>query len=427
MPSTRPEKQRIVLATVGSLGDVFPFLAIANELRAHGYHPIVATSELYRGLVEANDLPFAPMRPDRFPGQKDPDFLDRLLRHRRAPGAIFREMFLPSPREALQDALIASEGADAIVSHTLAGGARLAAEVRGLPWISAVMQPMGYLSVHEPPVLGPDWIAATLRATGPATTRRVFALAKRITNSWAREWHDLRDELGLPPTSYHPLWEGQHSPLLSLGLFPRALGTPMPDWPKTARVTGFPFLALSDEVLDPALEQFLAAGEPPLVFTLGTTAVNEPGPFHRESAAAARRLGRRAVLLVGPGNQDFGQTPSSDSIAVPYAPHHLLFPHALAVIHQGGIGTLAEALRAGKPMLIMPYAHDQADNAWRAARLGVARVITRRDYNADIVAAELARLIGSLSVRAAASSVSEVVSRERGAAEAADLIEAALR
>jgi UDP:flavonoid glycosyltransferase YjiC (YdhE family) len=422
---TAGASQRIVLATFGSPGDLRPFLAIGAELGQRGHRPVIATSAFYREQVAAAGLAFAPVRPDRVAGQRDPDYLDRIIRGHRSPAAVFRDMFLPSLRDSLADTLCATEGADAIVAHPLASMARLAAEVWQIPWVSAVMQPMGYLSAHEPPVVGPPWLASALRGFGPRPARYALAAARRLTDAWASEWRALRCELGLPGTSDHPLWEGQHSPLRSLGLFPRVLGAPQADWPPQARVTGFPFYSVG-ATLEPRLERFLADGEPPLVFTLGTTAVNDPGAFFAESALAARRLGRRAVLLVGQDGARQGDDVSAGIMAVPYAPHELVFPRAAAIVHQGGIGTLAEALRAGKPMLIMPYGHDQQDNAWRARRLGVARVLARREYRAANVSRELAGIAANPDARAAAARAACAVARERGAATAADMIDAAL-
>ena len=419
--------KRIVLATFGSLGDLQPFLAIGAELRARGHEPILATSEFYRGQVAAAGLGFAPVRPDRFPNQQDPDFLDRVIRDRARPAAVFRAMFLPSPRESLEDLLTATEGADLVVAHTLASAARLAAEARGLPWISAVMQPMGYLSAYEPPLIGPRAISGVLRRLGPGSTRPVLKLARRLTDAWAKEWHDLRAELGLPAVPDHPLWEGQHSPVRSLGLFPRVLGEPQPDWPPQARITGFPFYRPSQQSLDPKVSHFLENGESPLVFTLGTTAINDPGSFFEESAAAVQRLRQRAIFFVGRDNEERSEDVSPGVIAISYAPHELVFPFARAIVHQGGIGTLSESLLAGKPMLIMPYAHDQADNAWRASRLGVARVISRGRYRAGVVGRELARILDDPMPSVAALRVSREMARERGCERAADLIEVALR
>jgi rhamnosyltransferase subunit B len=97
--------KRIVLATFGSPGDLHPFLAIGADLRARGHQTIVATSAIYRRQVTAASLEFAPVRPDRSPHQQDPDFLDRVIRDRATPAAVFREMFLPSLRESLEDLL----------------------------------------------------------------------------------------------------------------------------------------------------------------------------------------------------------------------------------------------------------------------------------------------------------------------------------
>jgi rhamnosyltransferase subunit B len=419
--------KRIVLATFGSPGDLHPFLAIGAELRARGHQIIVATSALYRGQVAAASLEFAPVRPDRTSNQQDPDFLDRVIRDWATPAAVFRAMFLPSLRESLEDLLGAAVGADAVVTHTLASAARLAAEARGLPWISAVMQPMGYLSAYEPPLIGPRAMSHVLRRLGPRATRPVLKLARRLTDTWAMEWHDLRAELGLAPVTDHPLWEGQHSPVRSLGLFPRVLGEPQPDWPPQARITGFPFYRPPHQSLEPKLRQFLENGEPPLVFTLGTTAINDPGAFFEESVAAVGRLGQRAVFIVGQGNEKICEEISGEAIAVSYAPHNLVFPFARAIVHQGGIGTLSESLQAGKPMIIMPYGHDQADNAWRTSRLGVARVVSRGRYRADVVGRELSRMLDEPMPGVAALRVSREVSRERGHERAADLIETALR
>ena len=117
---------------------------------------------------------------------------------------------------------------------------------------------------------------------------------------------------------------------------------------------------------------------------------------------------------------------SPDVMAVAYAPHEPLFARAAAIVHQGGIGTFSEAMRAGKPTLIMPYGHDQADNAWRASRLGVARVISRRKYRAMRCRR---RSITSCVIRRtsqSASSIARTIAQEQGAVMAADLVEETL-
>lgn len=426
LKTSTASRGRIVLVTYGSLGDIQPFLAIGAALRERGHDAVIATSEAYRRQIRDTGLEFAPVRPDRQPCQRDPDFLDRLRLGRDSPSDVFRQMFLPSLRESVADLLPVAAGADVFVTHPLATGARLVAEREGLPWVSAVMQPMGYLSFHEPPVIGPPWIAAALRRFGAGPTRRFHGAVRAVTGAWMREWHAVRAELRLPHSDQHPLWEGQHSSQRSIGLFPRVLGAAQPDWPAAARITGFPFYEAPGAALDPDLVRFLDAGPAPVVFTLGTTAVNDPGPFYEESAEAAFRLGLRAVLVVRPGSIDCLQRWSDDVVAVPHAPHHRLFARALAVVHQGGIGTLSEAMRAEKPMLIMPYGHDQADNAWRASRLGIARIVARRRYRAGAVRRGLQGLLDDERCATAVARTARGMAREQGAAAAAEWIERVL-
>ncbi|MCA9880621.1 MAG: glycosyltransferase, partial [Thermomicrobiales bacterium] len=266
----------ILLATYGSPGDLQPFLAIGLALEQQDQPVLIATSSVYRDRVERLGLAFASIRPDRDPNLPDPEYLERVRRGER-PAQLFRDMFMPCLRESTADLVALAAGARAVVSHTLLGGARLAAEKQGVPWISTTMQPMGYLSAAEPPVIGNPMIAAGLRRCGRQGTGALLRAGRRLSAPWVRDWHDLRRELGLPQSGQHPLFEGQHSALCSLGLFPRVLGEPQVDWPASARVTGFPFLRDPGRHLAPELAAFLAAGPAPITFTLGTTAVNDPG------------------------------------------------------------------------------------------------------------------------------------------------------
>ena len=152
------------------------------------------------------------------------------------------------------------------------------------------------------------------------------------------------------------------------------------------------------------------------------------GRFYEESIEAARRLGRRAVLLAGTeGAARLARSLPPEVLALDQAPHSLLLPRAAAVVQQCGIGTLAQGLRAGRPILAVPFAHDQPDNAWRAARLGVARTIPSGRYTARRAARELARLLDEPGYAARARTVSARVGAEDGAAAASDAIETVLQ
>jgi UDP:flavonoid glycosyltransferase YjiC (YdhE family) len=236
---------------------------------------------------------------------------------------------------------------------------------------------------------------------------------------------ELRREVGLP-AGEHPLFEGQFSPTLTLALFSRVLASPQRDWPANVTVTGSVFYN-GPETLSPELEAFLDAGPPPVVFTLGSSAVAAAGRFYEESFNAVRRLGVRAVLLTGGFERNMPRQVGVDTLVLDRAPHQLLFPRAAAVVHPGGAGTLAQALRSGRPMIVVPHAHDQPDNAARVVRLGVARTVRQHRYRGSRVARELQELLADNAAKARARDVGGIVRSEGGASAAAAAVDALIQ
>jgi rhamnosyltransferase subunit B len=169
----------------------------------------------------------------------------------------------------------------------------------------------------------------------------------------------------------------------------------------------------------------VAAGDAPVVFTLGSSAVMAAEQFYEESVKAVTKLGLRAVLLIG--KTEKAPEAESDSIYVTdYAPYSELLPRAAATVHQGGIGTTAQALRAGRPMLIVPWAHDQPDNAERCRRLGLARSVRRDRYEWEVVVGELDRLLGDREYLNRAREMAARLAGENGVKAACDELEASV-
>jgi UDP:flavonoid glycosyltransferase YjiC (YdhE family) len=241
--------------------------------------------------------------------------------------------------------------------------------------------------------------------------------------------------MSLPATNAHPMFDGA-SAELHLVLFSPELAGPQPDWPASAAQTGFPVHDRGEagERLPLALDVFLRQGTPPIVFTLGSSAIFAADGFYVAAAQAARALGRRAVLMTGdeslnpvPGVPPVAHAPAGAPIVtVPYAPHSEVMPRACAVVHQGGVGTTAQAMLAGKPMLVVPFSHDQPDNADRLRRKGVARVLERSRVSAEAFTRELAALLADEPLAARAQAMAARMKQEPGAAGAADAIEALL-
>jgi len=411
---------RIVLASWGSFGDLFPSLALAERLKALGHTPVVATCPYYRALVEGEGFAFHGVRPDVDPTRTD--IIQRVMDPQRGTEVVIKELIVPAVRDAYADLQQAARGADLIVSHPVTFAAPLVVEKLGLPWVSTVLAPISFFSITDFPAL-PNFPELTIRSRrlSPWGPRLLMKVARTITGPWTRPVHAFRAELGLRPAG-DPLYDGQFSPLGTLALFSRVLAQPQADWPAHTQVTGFPFFNRAIPMPD-ELSKFLDDGEPPIAFTLGTSAVGAAGGFYEESVKAVSAIGRRAVLLVGKNaeNRPRGPLPKG-VIAVEVAPHDGLFPRSAAIVHQGGIGTTGQALRAGRPTLVVPHAHDQPDNAFRIARTGGARVCYPRQYKAARVARELRVLLEDPSYAQRAAATAREVSAEDGARTAADLI-----
>jgi len=414
---------RIVFATIGSFGDLHPYIALALELNRRGHRAMIAGSDVYRDKIQALGIDFHPLGPDFNRVQAVPGLVDQVLHPRTGAETLIRDVMMPNLRDSYADLSAAASGSDLLVSHPLAFAARLVAETQGRRWASTFLAPFTALSVHDPSMMAEIPFLDLLRPLGPPLFRQIYHHVMLRAHDWSAPWHAFRAELGLPPAADDPLFAGQHAPDLALGLFSPLLGAPQPDWPRNSMATGFAFHDDDDQAgLPPDLAAFLADGPPPLVFTLGTTMVRRPGSFFEDSLKAAQRLRRRAVLLVG-SKSSLPLGPLSDgAIAVAYAPFSALFPRAAAIVHQGGVGTTGQAMRAGRPMLVVPFGYDQPDNAARVTRLGIARSLPIGRYTASRAADQLGRLLDQPSYQRRASEIGRKIAAETGTQTACDAL-----
>jgi len=414
--------KRIVLATFGSLGDLHPYLAVALELKRAGHRPLIATTDIFREAVESEGIEFALMRPGSAELGDIAQIVHRIFHPVRGPEFLMRELLMPWVRMSYADLDRACADAELIVTHPLAFAGRLISEKRSLPWVSTVLAPLSLMSAIEPPYFpalpgGGLW----LRRLGMGTYRMLFSIMRHIAGSWEKPLHELRSEIGLPPTKQLALFEGQYSPRLNLALFPSLFAEPQADWPANTIACGFARYDGSTVAPDlkAELDAFLAQGEPPIVFTLGSSVAMDAGDFFAKATAAATRLNRRAILVTG---QDPQSSMPATVKAFRYLPYSEVFPHAAVNVHQGGIGTLAQALAAGRPQLVMPAAFDQPDNARRAVRLEVARTLPLQRASVEAMTENLAALLTSHDYQARADKAGETIRSQNGARGAAELL-----
>ena len=414
---------KIVFAVFGSLGDLHPHIALALELKERSHDVAFATLEYYRERIGLLGFEFFPMRPNVVP--EDGELARQFMDLKTGTEKLLRELLIPAIPDAYQDLMEAVNGADLIVSSEVAYAAPIVAEKAKIKWLTTTLAPAGFLSVYDPfvpPTM--SWLE-NLRFLGASFHRLLYIPISRTLWSWGEPIRKFRKELGLR-SDVEPIFEDKFSNLLNLALFSKALGKPQPDWHQPTMQCGFCFYDGKKDLgkMPDGLREFLQNGEPPIIFTLGSAAVWDARNFFDDSAKAAKRLNRRAVLLLG---ENEPPKDLNENIAVfDYAPYGEVFPRAVCVVHQGGVGTTAQVLRAGVPHLIMPFSHDQPDNAARCVRLGVARRISRDSYNAATAERELRQLLSDSSCKTKALEAKAIVDSENGVKSGCDSIEKVL-
>ncbi|MGJ0454755.1 MAG: glycosyltransferase [Methylocystis sp.] len=410
MTHSTKRRKRVLLATFGTLGDIYPFIAIAHAMCHRGLDVVIAAPEMHQGSIEREGIAYARLRPH------EGDILNALgvdlsgayrimLKN---PYFILDEIYLRFLSESYHDTLAAAEGVDVIVSHSLLVGASLAAEKSGLPSARVALAPMYLQSAAAPSFTPPaPYVLLPRSRQAIGYNRLIRSFVRTGINLRMNRLRSFRREIGLPGTQEDFFLDfGRKNGASKIyGLYSPSFAARPPDGPANLVIPGFPFYKPRDErrrTLSKALMSFLSAGSAPIAFTLGSFAPQVSGSFYDISIAAARALGSRAILLAGPKDANrLATSVGPNEFVCDDAPHDELFPLASCVVHHGGIGTTAQALRAGKPQLVVPFFGDQPDHGKRIERLGAGRVISLSSYNLRNVASALTALGDGHYLRAA--------------------------
>ncbi len=405
---------KAILVTFGSRGDVHPMLALGQALQARGHRAMVLTNPAFGDEVAQAGLEFVPVGTE--------DDYRHTVEHPKlwhpvdGLGVMWRYLLRPALRptfEALQLLCRPAAGsgpgmAPLVLASPLAMGARVAQEALGIRLVSTYTSAMMLRSVQDPLTIAQWQVPRYL----PNWARHgIWKLLDRVKLDPLVKpaLEALRQSQGLPPLAgAHSAVFGPwiHSPLGGLTLFPPWFAAARPDWPAQVHAGAFPLyddpLHVSPEghaPLDSELQAFMDAGPAPVVFMPGS-AQQGTESFFRSAVAACAQLGVRAVLLGHSHAVDKGKLPPSIWSAA-YFPFARLLPRARAIVHHGGIGTSAQALRAGIPQLVWPQAYDQFDNAMHLERLGVGRRLRSHPLETAELATRLQELENGPSVRVA--------------------------
>jgi rhamnosyltransferase subunit B len=403
----------VVVTSFGSDGDFNPLLAIAAALVRRGTAVTFVANPFYERRVLRTGSRFvaAGRFLDVFAALRDNP---RYLSTARGGVAVWKEFVAPSigdtypvVRETIQET-----GATVVVSHVLAFGGAWAAAHTGARNVLVTTTTSGWLSRHQPTVFA-NWRAP--RVVQGALTVALRAVVEAVLRRALRR---VAAEIGAPA-----LPGVVPDADLHLGVWPAWFRPPAPDDPPHATMCGFVFD--SADAWDPLptdLEAFLTAGDAPVVAAFGSAASLFAADRYRAVAGACERIGRRCVLI---GSSAAAMAPAASRMVVPSAPYARIFPRASAVVHHGGFGTCAEALRAGKPSLVTPFAFDQFDTAARVHDAGFGRWFAGNPTSARAMAKALDSVLHSASLRAAArDAAAKIAVVPHGADRAAELIEA---
>jgi UDP:flavonoid glycosyltransferase YjiC (YdhE family) len=388
------ELRHVMLCTVGSSGDVHPYIGLGRLLRQRGYQVTLVTSGYFRSLAEQSGFDFVDPMPtyDFVKGVQNPD-----IWHPRRGLRTIVELAVKPAVEPLYHTIIEKHtpGQTIVVASTLAYGARVAQDKIGIPTVTVHLSPSIFRSNFEGPRL------PGLRVhRGPAWSRRLqWYLADRLMiDPMICPWlNELRGRVGLPPVNrvYKDWW---HSPHKVVAMFPEWFAAKQPDWPSQTRLTGFPLYSEEDLAEPkPEVREFVEAGSRPLIFTPGSANVFGH-EFFRAAVEACQRLGRRGVLLTRFPEQLPSNLPDTVRY-IDYVPFRWLLPRADLLVHHGGIGSMSQALAAGVPQVIMPMAFDQFDNIDRVERLGVGRGLTPQRFRGAALAKVMQSLLDDPAVK----------------------------
>ena len=411
---------RIIVAALGSYGDVHPFLAIGRELRRRGHEVIMIMPAMYESLTRKLGLEFAGAGTveqfDQFSSQRE------LWDPVKGFGVIARGVGESMPW--FYEPIVRNHrpGRTGLVMSTLLLAGRVAQETLGIRGVTVHLSPAVLRSKIDPPAAPPLPLSAKFPR---AWNRLVYRAADWlvIDRMMGGPVNDFRRSLGLKPVKR--IFNGWiHSPDRVIGLFPDWFAPPPADWPGQTVLTGFPLYDEADVTpMDSVLEEFLDAGGAPIVFTPGS-AMKFGDHFFIEAVKTCKLLGRSGVLLSRYPHHLPGNLPA-EIRAVDFAPFSRLLPRCAAIVHHGGIGTAAQAMAAEIPQLVVTMAHDQPDNAARLKRLGIAVELPQTRFKAQRAGELLAGLLDE-GRKARCIAVQKKLAGERPLEQTVEIIEETL-
>jgi rhamnosyltransferase subunit B len=381
---------KIVISTFGSLGDIYPYIEMGKILTKYGHQVKIATCKNYEDLVLTQGMQHCELRPDFDFGKKE--LLKKAMTLKDGSKVIVKDIILPHIKESYLDLTKIIEGCDLLINHAYCYAGPIVAEEQKIKWISCNLSPTNFWSSIDPCVLPHSKFTFKIPSMGFRINFLLNKFIRLYTKSWCSKIYDLRKQINLP-TIKQPLFEGQHSPYAVLALFSHLFASKQEDWPINSVTTGFLSLKSENKIDDfEDVKKFLEKGDSPIVVGLGSSVIINPEGIYDKIICIANKLKKRIILVGGKHKYD-KKIVSSNIILTDFIPYDVIFPYASLIVHHGGIGTTFEAMKAGRPMLVIPHSGDQPDNALRIIKLGVGDVLFEDELSSNKIEDKIIELL----------------------------------
>jgi rhamnosyltransferase subunit B len=402
---------------MGSAGDVHPFIALGAALQARGHRATILTNPIFQALIEAQGIGFLPVGTAE---EANAAIANPELWHLRKGFKVIAQVVVPAIAEIYRLIEKHADSSTVVAFSSLAFGARVAQEKLGIPSASVHLQPSVIRTLADQGMMGNVRLSASRPTWFKQGLFRIID-ALILDRRLKAPLNDLRARLGLAPVD-RVMHRWVHSPQLVIAFFPEWFAAPQPDWPANTHAVGFPLWDADGEAAPLAeAEEFLNAGAAPIVFTPGS-AGSTMQRFFKESVKAARQLGLRAMLVTNYPEQVPSNLPA-DIKVFGYLPFSQVLRRAALLVYHGGVGTLAQGIKARIPHLVVPHGYDQFDSGWRVEQLGLGLSIPQSRYRASRVARAIRDILGDTTSAQRRADYASRINSADAVARACGLIE----
>lgn len=412
---------RIAIFTLGSRGDVQPYVALAKAAILKGHSAVICTGKSFQSFIEGNGVEFEEATSDlmaMLETEEGKMVFNDASKHPIKTKHYLRDVVNPAYRKTLDDFYKSAQGADVIIYHPKAFGAPDIAKSLGIPCISMPPVPIMY-PIEEFPNLA---ISPT-RNLGKVINKLTYKIMDKAEIASIKEVNDFREKtLNLPKRKsgeYTFKIDGREIPIIypiSPYLFKN-----VKSWGDKVYLPGFFYLDTGNEVLEEKILEFINLGKEPFVISFSSMPLKSPDLFKEKLVKALKEIDNRAIIIAG--NSGIAFEREKEILTIKAAPHTLLFPLAKGIIHHGGVGTMAAALKSGKPQIIIPFAVDQPFWANRLYKLGYAlKPIKESEVTTEELISRF-KEVEKAEVKQKAQNIKSALSEENGTENAIKYIE----